>query len=93
MVGDIVCGRSSVSMVLKINHAHHVERRPKFKIVKLSVAKPSSSLEHGVLEGGLGATCLSLDTDGETSNLVGIVADCHTGRRRLVAWTGAKKVV
>ena len=68
-----------------------MERQPKFKIVKISLEK-SSKVYHNILEGELGTTCLSLETDPETSNLVGIVADCHSGRRRLVAWKGAKKV-
>ena len=68
------------------------EKQPKFKILKLSVARRSSLVNHSLLEGDPGTTCLSLEEEEDASNLVGIVANCRTGRRRLVAWTGANKV-
>ena len=78
-------------MVLK-NNVANVEQQTEFKILKFFIARSSSSLEHVILEGGLGTTCLSLEADVETSNLVGIVADYNSGRRRLVTWRGANRV-
>ena len=91
MIGDLVGGRSSASMMLRTKNTT-AEEQPKFKILKLSVARRSSLVNHSLLEGDPGTTCLSLEEEEETSNLVGIVANCRTGRRRLVAWTGANKV-
>ena len=90
LIGDPICGSGSISLFLKNTHAD-MDRQPKFKIVKISLEK-SLSVGHNILEGDLGTTCLSLEADSETSNLLGIVADCQSGRRRLVAWTGTKKV-
>ena len=91
VIGDPICGNGSFFVFLKNKHAD-MDQQPKFKIVKISPEK-SSKVGHNVLEGDFGATCLSLETDSETSNLVGIVADCHSGKKRLVAWKGAKKVL